>query len=81
MFKIINKCVKEIHHGETVHNGAELSTKEVNDFFESMNPEQFAKVNKFFDTMPRLRQYVKLKNPNTDVESEVLLEGLESFLA
>ena len=81
MFKIINKCVKEIHHGETVHNGAELSTKEVNDFFESMIPEQFAKVNKFFDTMPRLRQYVKLKNPNTDVESEVLLEGLESFLA
>ena len=54
--------------------------KDLNDFFESMNAEQFDKVNQFFDTMPRLRHIVKIVNPKTKVESEVLLEGLESFL-
>ena len=43
--------------------------------------EQFAKLNKFFDTMTKIRHYVKVKNPKTEVESDVLIEGLESFLA
>ena len=45
-----------------------------------MSPDQFMKVNNFFDTMPRLRHYVSVTNPNTKVESKVLMEGLEHFL-
>ena len=36
-----------------------MTEKELNDFFESMNPEQFDKVNQFFDTISRLRHYCK----------------------
>ena len=80
LFKIINKCVKEVRHGENIYSGPDMTEKDLNDFFESMNAEQFDKVNQFFDTMPRLRHIVKIVNPKTKVESEVLLEGLESFL-
>ena len=80
MFKIINKCVKELHHGENVYNGPDMPEKELDEFFESMSPDQFMKVNDFFDTMPRLRHYVSVTNPNTKVESKVLMEGLEHFL-
>ena len=80
LFKIINKCVKELHHGENIYSGPDMTEKDLNDFFESMSSEQFDKVNQFFDTMPRLRHFVKIVNPNTKVESEVMLEGLESFL-
>ena len=80
MFKIINKCVRELHHGENIYNGPDISEKELNEFFESMNPEQFMRVNDFFDTMPRLRHFVKVINPNTKVESKILMEGLDSFL-
>ncbi len=45
-----------------------------------MNTEQFQKVTQFFETMPRLRHEIKVTNPNTKVESEVMLEGLQSFL-
>ncbi|NBW85074.1 MAG: baseplate protein, partial [Proteobacteria bacterium] len=38
-------------------------------------------VEKFFSTMPKLSHTIKIKNPNTKVESEVLLEGLSSFFA
>ena len=42
MFKIINKCIKELHHGEKIYNRADMSEKELDDFFESMNQDQFA---------------------------------------
>ena len=80
MFKILNKCIKELHHGETIHNRADMSEKELDDFFESMNQDQFSQVNEFFESMPRLRHYVTVVNPNTKVESKILMEGLDSFL-
>ena len=57
-----------------------MTEKDLNDFFESMSTEQFDKVNEFFETMPRLRHITKITNPKTKIESEVVLEGLESFL-
>jgi len=80
LFKIINKCVKELHHGEKIYNGPDMTEKDLNDFFESMSTEQFDKVNEFFETMPRLRHITKITNPKTKIESEIVLEGLESFL-
>ena len=34
----------------------------------------------FFETMPKLREKVQVTNPKTQVTSEIVLEGLESFL-
>jgi hypothetical protein len=36
-------------------------------------------MNNFFTTMPRVKEEVKIKNPNTGVESTVVLEGMASF--
>ena len=57
------------------------SKKEVTEFLESMNSSQFKGIEKFFETMPKLSHKVKVKNPKTKVESEVVLEGLASFFA
>ena len=35
----------------------------------------------FFNTMPKLSHNVTIKNPKTEVESTVVLEGLASFFA
>ena len=50
------------------------------DFLEQMNSKQFAEVMDFFNGMPRLRHIIKVTNPKTKVQSEVVLEGLQSFL-
>ena len=51
------------------------------DFLESMNSSQFKEIEKFFETMPKLSHTLKVTNPKTKVESEVVLEGLASFFA
>ena len=57
-----------------------MSQKERNEFIEQMTTEQFQKVSNFFQTMPRLKHIVKVTNPNTGKENEVVLEGMQSFL-
>ena len=53
---------------------------DVDDFVDQMNNRQFEDVMNFFNSMPKLRHIVNVTNPNTKVQSEVVLEGLQSFL-
>ena len=46
-----------------------------------MNSSHFKKIESFFDTIPKLSHTIKVTNPKTKVESEVVLEGLASFFA
>ena len=46
-----------------------------------MSTENFETVAEFFDTMPKLKHTIKVKNPKTKVESIVTLTGLNDFFA
>jgi hypothetical protein len=78
-FDLISSCIDKIYTEEEVWTSSDVSKKEINDFLEQMNSSQFKEIEKFFETMPKLSHTVKVKNPNTKVESEVVLEGLSSF--
>ena len=80
-FELIASCIESICTEEDVWATADCSKKEVNEFLESMNSSQFKGVEKFFETMPKLSHTIKVTNPKTKVESEVVLEGLASFFA
>jgi len=77
-FGIINDCLVNVFNQDEVWE--DWSDKEVQDFIEQMTTDQFVKVTDFFTTMPKLKHIVKVTNPNTGVESEVALEGMQSFL-
>ena len=78
-FDLIASCVDKIYNEEEVWAAADCTKKEINSFLEQMNSSQFKDIEKFFETMPKLSHTVKVKNPKTKVESEVVLEGLSSF--
>ena len=78
-FDLIASCIDKIYNEEEVWAAADCTKKEINSFLEQMNSAQFKDIENFFETMPKLSHTVKLKNPKTKVESEVVLEGLSSF--
>ena len=78
-FQLIASCIDKIYSEEEVWATADCPKKEVNEFLESMNSGQFKEIEKFFETMPKLKHDIKVKNPKTGVESDVVLEGLASF--
>ena len=81
LFDMIAECIQEIHYGEDIYNKIDISNKEIQEFLDSLDTNQFKKVSDFFETMPRVRHPVKVINPKTKVEGEIMLEGLQSFLA
>ena len=80
-FDLIGSCIDKIYSEDEVWATADCTKKEVKEFLESMNSSQFKDIEKFFETMPKLTHTIKVKNPKTKVESEVVLEGLASFFA
>ncbi len=78
-FDLISTCIDKIYNEDEVWVAADCTKKEIKDFLESMNSAQFKQIEKFFETMPKLSHTIKVKNPKTKVESEVVLEGLASF--
>ena len=80
-FELIASCIDKIYTEEEVWAAADCSKKELNEFLESMNSSQFKGIEQFFETMPKLSHTIKVKNPVTEIESEVVLEGLASFFA
>ena len=80
-FDLIAGSIDKIYTEDEVWATADCTKKEVKEFLESMNSSQFKKIESFFDTMPKLSHTIKVTNPKTKVESEVVLEGLASFFA
>jgi hypothetical protein len=78
-FDIISSCIDVIFNAEESWSAADSTKKELTDWIETLTPNQFKEIEKFFDTMPKLSHTVKVINPKTKVESEVELEGLTSF--
>ena len=80
-FQLIGQCIDKIYTADEVWAAADCTKKEVNDFLESMNSNQFKEIETFFETMPKLSHTITVTNPKTKVESEVVIEGLASFFA
>ena len=79
--KMITTCVDIIYDSEESWSASDCTKKELTDFIEQLNTKQFKEIENFFTTMPKLSHKVNVKNPNTGVESEVVLEGLASFFS
>ena len=80
-FDLIATCIDKIYTEDEVWAAADCTKKEMKDFLEQMNSNQFKEIESFFETMPKLSHTISVTNPKTKVKSDVVLEGLASFFA
>ena len=78
---MITSCIDMIYNEEESWNASDSTQKELEEFIEQLNTKQFKQIEKFFSTMPKLSHTIVVKNPKTEVESEVVLEGLAAFFS
>ena len=78
MTSLISGCIMQIYEddGEKVYEAKDQTQKELQEFIESMNTSQFKKVQHFFDSMPRLKHDMEVKNPKTKKVTKITLSGL-----
>ena len=80
VFKLLTRCIDKIIYGDQEYNRVDITDKEIEEFIDQLNTDQFNSIVEFFNTMPKLRHVVQITNPKTKVKSEVVLEGLQNFL-
>jgi len=76
---VVTSCIDMIYNEEESWSASDVTKKELEDFIDQLNTKQFQLIEVFFDTMPKLTHKVKVKNPKTQVESTIILEGLAAF--
>jgi hypothetical protein len=81
IMKLLKVCIHEIHDGDIIHSMIDVTNKELDEFVDSLSTEVFEKIGEFFNTMPKLTHVLEIKNPKTEVTSEVVLQGMESFFS
>ena len=81
IFAVMKHCIWEVDDGDKIYNRVDITDKDIEEFIDSFNTEQLESIIKFFQTMPKIRHVVNLVNPKTNVTSEVVIEGIDSFLA
>ena len=79
IFDMTIDCISQVVEGEDVLEAKSFSKKEMLEFVETFDTQQFQKIQDFFETMPKLSHKIKVLNPKTNIESEVTIEGLSSF--
>jgi hypothetical protein len=83
MLDVIAAGIAQIYDkgGEEVYDSKDSTQKELIEFIEQLNTTQFQDIQKFYDTMPRLKHEITVKNPKTKKENKVVLSGLSDFFA
>ena len=76
---IVKDCIEMIFTEEETHERDSFTSKELDEFIDSMDTKQFAKIKEFFDTMPKLQHTINYKCEKCGEDKEITLQGLDSF--
>ena len=79
LFSVISEGIHQIIEGETIHQAKDYTKEELDKFIESISSASFKKIQKFYETMPKLMHEVEVENPKTKVKSKITLSGLSDF--
>lgn len=79
VFDVVAGCIEYIYDSSEIFYAKEQTKDELGEFLNNLTSDQFAKIQEFFQTMPKLRQEVDYKCPVCGAANHTVLEGLSSF--
>jgi hypothetical protein len=79
VFDIMALSIDYIYDGDNLFYAKESTKEELLTFIENLSSEQFARIQKFFETMPKIRKEIEYDCPVCNRHHVKMLEGLQSF--
>jgi hypothetical protein len=79
LFNVIGEGIYQIFEGDKVHMAKDYTKEELDEFVESLDSKSFKKIQRFYETMPKLMHEIEVENPKTKVKSKIMLSGLSDF--
>ena len=78
-FNMLARSIEYIYDGEQFYYGNETPIEEMVEFVENLNQQQFEKIEKFFNNLPKLKEKVEMTCSKCGFHHVIDVEGLESF--
>ena len=80
-FHVLSSCIEMVYNDKEMFAASDCTKKELKEWVEALTSQQFQKLERFFETMPKLSHTLTVINPNTNKKNTVVLEGLADFFA
>lgn len=78
-FEVVLDSIDYIYDGEQYYYAAETPKAELMEFIESLNQDQFSKLEEFFNHLPKMNKKIEMKCSKCGFDHTISMEGLESF--
>jgi hypothetical protein len=78
-FNMIADSIEYIYDGQQFHYDHEAQPGEMLEWVGQLNQEQFAKIEKFFNNLPKLKETIQMDCKKCGFHHKIDVEGLESF--
>ena len=79
MFNVLNNCLVAVISNDERIDLKNESKKDIANFVDSMNSEQFVKVREYVEAMPSLKHPVEFNCSICEHENKTVLEGIQNF--
>jgi len=79
-FKVLSNCLLAVETPDERIIMKEQTSEEVTEFIESMNQDQFIKIQNFISEIPSLKHTAKFTCKHCEHKNEMVVEGLQNFL-
>jgi rubrerythrin len=79
IIKIVSNCVEYIYDENNIYYKKDIDETELIEFIESMNKEQFSKIQDFFNTIPKLKKDMNFKCGKCGYSEKIEVEGIQNF--
>jgi hypothetical protein len=78
-FDMIVNSIEYIYDGQQFFYSKDTPKQELVEFVESLNQEQFSKIEDFFENLPKLNKTIEMKCSKCGFDHKIVVEGLENF--
>jgi hypothetical protein len=79
LLKVIISCIDYIFDENEIYYAKDTAEEELTDFIESMQQSDVQKIQKFFETMPKISKNVEFKCKKCGYEEKTTIEGIQNF--
>ena len=79
VFEIVADSIEWIYDGQQYYHAHETPKTELIEYVESLNSEQFNKIEEFFNNLPTMKKTMEMKCGKCGFDHSIEMEGLESF--
>jgi hypothetical protein len=79
LMNILVNCIESIYTEDSIFYAKDVTKQELSDFVESLTKEQFAKIQHFFESMPKIKKELDFTCKKCGYHENITVEGIQSF--